>query len=331
MRKGRILSGMRPSGKLHIGHLIGVLNNWARLQDEYECFYMIADWHALTSEYADTSELKNNARDMLVDWLACGLDPDRSVLFQQSHVKQHAELFLLFSMIAPLGWLEGCPTYKEQMNEVKNRDLSTYGFLGYPVLQAADILVYNADSVPVGEDQLPHVELTREIARRFNKLYATEEKPVFVEPKALLSTAPRLSGTDGRKMSKSYNNCIYLFDDDKAVAERTKMMFTDPVKLRKNDKGHPDGCVVFSFHKVCTPGHDGLEKECRAGEIGCVDCKSRLAININKTLEPVRQRRSEILKKGTGFLEGILESGRAKAESVAEKVMRDVRASIKID
>ena len=330
MAKGRILSGMRPSGRLHVGHLVGVLNNWEKLQDEYECFYMIADWHALTSEYADTGGLQSNIREMLVDWLACGLDPERAVLFRQSDVKEHAELFLLFSMVTPLGWLTGCPTYKEQMKEVKQRDLSTFGFLGYPVLQAADILIYRADTVPVGEDQLPHVEMTREIARRFNNFFATDEKPLFPEPKSKLSSAPRLPGIDGRKMSKAYNNCIFLGDDLKAIKKKVNLMYTDPKKIHRDDIGHPEECVPHAFHKVLTPECGDMVGECKKGKLGCVKCKSVLVENLDKLLAPVREKREKMLNENPKIVDDILEQGRKKAHEVAEKTLEDVRRAVRI-
>lgn len=328
MRK-RILSGMRPSGKLHLGNMVGALGTWVKLQDEYECFYMVADWHALTTDYPDTSQLQNNIKDMVIDWLACGMDPEKSVIFRQSQVKEHSELFLLLSMVVPLGWLERCPTYKEQLSEIKDRDLSTYGFIGYPVLQASDIIIYKANTVPVGEDQLPHLELTREIVRRFNNFYKYKEKNIFPEPEAYLSTAPRLPGIDGRKMSKSYNNCIYLSEDAKTVENKVKQMFTDPQKIRKNDKGHPDGCVVFAFHKVYSNNFQEIEKDCREGKIGCVDCKMNLGKKINIFLEPIIEKRKEILKDSS-VIDIILESGRKKASEIAQKTMGEVRSAIKL-
>ncbi|HLD30543.1 MAG TPA: tryptophan--tRNA ligase, partial [bacterium] len=234
----RVLSGMRPTGSLHLGHLKGALENWVRLQAEYETFYMVADWHALTTEYASASSIRRDATEMVKDWIACGIDPEKSVLFVQSDVREHAELFLLFSMFVPLGWLFRCPTYKEQLHETKERDLKTYGFLGYPVLQAADILVYRAEAVPVGEDQVSHLELTREIARRFNHLY----KNVFPEPRALLTKTPKLLGLDGRKMSKSWNNAISLSDAEETVIKKVQQMITDPLKIRRADPGHPEVC-----------------------------------------------------------------------------------------
>src|SRR5712672_4838216 len=237
--KKRVLSGMRSTGKLHLGNYVGALENWVRMQEEYDCFFFVADWHALTTDYADTSRLKENSLEVLLDWLAAGLDPMKSVLFIQSHVPAHAELHLLLSMITPLGWLERVPTYKEQRENIKEKDLGTYGFLGYPVLQAADILIYKGDFVPVGEDQVPHVELTREVARRFNSLYS-KDIDVLPEPKPLLTRSPKLPGTDGRKMSKSYGNTILLTDPDPVVRQNLKTMVTDPARVRRTDPGNPD-------------------------------------------------------------------------------------------
>src|SRR5215471_17821077 len=255
----RVLSGMRPTGQLHLGHWVGALSNWVKLQDQYDCFFMIADWHALTTDYADTSRIKQSIVDIAIDWLAAGLDPERSTLFLQSHLPQHAELHLLFSMITPLGWLERVPTYKEQRENIKDKDLSTYGFLGYPLLQSADILMYQANFVPVGEDQVPHVELTREVARRFNQFYprklgAGDKGPkrgvVFPEPKPLLTPAAKLPGTDGRKMSKSYDNTILLSEPEASLRSKLKTMVTDPARVRRSDPGNPDICPVGDLHKI---------------------------------------------------------------------------------
>ena len=246
----RVLSGMRSTGKLHLGNYVGALENWVRMQDEYECFFFVADWHALTTDYADTSRIKENSLEVLLDWLAAGLDPERCTMFIQSHVPQHAELHLLFSMITPLGWLERVPTYKEQRENIAEKDLGTYGFLGYPVLQAADILIYKGDFVPVGEDQVAHVELTREIARRFNQFYGGKRFPVFPEPQPLLTPSPKLPGTDGRKMSKSYGNTIMLTDPEPVVRQKLKTMVTDPARVRRSDPGNPDVCPVGDLHKI---------------------------------------------------------------------------------
>jgi tryptophanyl-tRNA synthetase len=316
---------MRPSGKLHLGNYFGALANWLKLQNEYKCYYMVADWHALTSEYSDTSEIEKNTWEMVIDWLAAGLDPQKCVIFRQSWVPQHAELHLVLSMITPLSWLERVPTYKEQQQEMSNRDLSTYGFLGYPLLQSADILAYKADRVPVGEDQLPHLELTREICRRFNHLY----KASLPEPQALLSKAPKILGTDARKMSKSYNNAIYLSDTAAEVAAKVKTMFTDPKKIRVNDKGNPYGCVVFNTHKQYTPEWQEIETRCKAGTLGCVDCKNRLTQTLNAGLEPIRSERARWVNKMSDVNE-IVEEGSKTAAKVAEATMAEVRQAIKL-
>jgi tryptophanyl-tRNA synthetase len=257
-QKKRVLSGMRPTGKLHLGNYVGALANWVGMQDQYDCFFFIADWHALTTDYADTSNVKQNSLEVAMDWLAAGLDPERCTMFVQSHVPQHAELHLLFSMITPLGWLERVPTYKEQRENIKEKDLSTYGFLGYPLLQSADILIYKGDFVPVGEDQVPHVELTREVARRFHSLYPKAE--VLPEPKPLLTRSPKLPGTDGRKMSKSYGNTVLLTDPESVVRQKLKTMVTDPKRIRRTDPGDPDVCPVGDLHKIFSSAAT-LEKE----------------------------------------------------------------------
>jgi tryptophanyl-tRNA synthetase len=326
MATGRnsILSGMRPSGKLHLGNYFGALQNWVKLQSEYQCFFMIADWHALTSDYADTAEIETNVWEMVTDWLSAGLDPARCVIFRQSWVPEHAELHLLLSMITPIPWLERNPTYKEQMQEVKNKDLSTYGFLGYPVLQAADILIYRADRVPVGEDQLPHVELTREIARRFNGLYGE----TFPEPQAVLSRAPRVLGLDARKMSKSYNNAVLLSDSPEEITAKTKRMYTDPAKIRLNDKGHPEGCVVYNTHKLYTPEWEDIGERCRAGSLGCVACKNRLAETLNAGLEPIRAARKQ-WTADSERLKQVVVDGSRKARAVAQETMHLVRKAVR--
>ena len=323
----RILSGMRPTGKLHLGHWVGALENWVKLQDQYECYFFVADWHALTTHYADTSELRENVREMVTDWLAVGLDPAKATFFLQSHLLEHAELHLLLSMVMPLGWLERVPTYKEQLENIKDRDLHTYGFLGYPVLQAADILIYKAKYVPVGEDQLPHIELTRELARRFNNFYGA----VFPEPKALLTAIPRLRGTDGRRMSKSYGNTIYLSDPPEVVSRKVADMMTDPARKRRTDKGNPDVCPVFDHHKVFSPEDviDRVNRECRTAEIGCVDCKKLMAEHVNKFLAPILKRRKSYEEDPKRVL-GILEEGTKKARSVAQATMAEVRAAVKL-
>ena len=325
MKKGNILSGMRPTGPLHLGHYVGALRNWAALQDDYNCHYMVADWHALMSEYADTSNIARWTREMVADWIACGLDPDRSVIFVQSQVPEHAELHLVFSCVTPLGWLERCPTYKEQKKEIKGKDLETYAFLGYPTLQAADILLYLGDVVPVGEDQLPHVELTREIARRFNTLFA----PVFPEPVGKLTAVPRLLGLDRRKMSKSYGNFIALADDAGAVAKKTMAMITDPKRIRFADPGHPEECNVCAYYDVFAPDMAAdVHDKCTHSKWGCTDCKRTLGDVLNRFLEPIRARRGEILGE-PGRLDALLEQGRAKASAVARETLRKVREALK--
>ncbi|MCG0278234.1 MAG: tryptophan--tRNA ligase [Thermanaeromonas sp.] len=326
MGRSRILSGMRPTGRLHIGHLM-VLENWVKLQGEYECFYFIADWHALTTAYEETGELQENIRNMLVDWLSAGLDPELSTIFIQSHVKEHAELHLLFSMFTPLSWLERVPTYKDQLQQLgqEGKDVSTYGFLGYPLLQAADILIYKADAVPVGEDQLPHLEFCREVARRFNYLYKTR---LFPEPQALLSRVPLLPGIDGRKMSKSYRNDIPLSATPEEVTERVRLMVTDPARIHKTDPGHPEVCVVHTYHEIFNPDEiEDTRKSCREGAIGCVPCKARLAEKINAYLEPVRERREKFLRN-PGILDDIVAQGSDRARAVARRTMEEVRAAM---
>ncbi len=325
MKKGRILSGMRPTGPLHLGHYVGALKNWAALQDDYECYYMVADWHALMSEYADTSNIRKWTREMVADWIACGLDPERSVIFVQSQVPEHSELHLVFSCVTPLGWLERCPTYKEQKKEIKGKDLETYAFLGYPTLQAADILLYLGNVVPVGEDQLPHVELTREIARRFNQIFA----PVFPEPQGKLTTVPRLLGLDRRKMSKSYGNFIALADDAATVAKKTMTMITDPKRIRLTDPGHPEECNVCAYYDVFAPEMSAdVHDKCAHSKWGCTDCKRALGEALNRFLDPIRARRAELVGDGTK-LDRILEAGRAKADAVAKETMRKVREALK--
>lgn len=317
---------MRPTGKLHIGHL-SVLENWVRLQEEHECYYFIADWHALTTSFEDTAELRNNIREMLLDWLSAGLDPERSTIFVQSHVKEHAELHLLFSMFTPLSWLERVPTYKDQIQQLgqEGKDVSTYGFLGYPLLQAADILIYKATAVPVGEDQLPHLEFCREVARRFNHLYKVH---LFPEPQAILSKIPLLPGIDGRKMSKSYGNDISISATPEEVREKVRLMVTDPARIHKTDPGHPEVCVVHTYHEIYNQDEvEETRRSCRAGAIGCVPCKHRLAEKINSVLEPLRETRHAYLKR-PGLLEDILASGAARAREVAGATMHQVREAM---
>ncbi|MDD5166614.1 MAG: tryptophan--tRNA ligase [Candidatus Omnitrophica bacterium] len=326
--KKRILSGMRPTGKLHLGHLVGALDNWVKLQEEYDCFFMVADWHALMSEYERPQALSEFMLDNVIDWLSAGIDPEKATLFVQSEVHEHLDLYMIFSCIVPLGLLERCPTYKEQLREIKTRDLHTYGFLGYPVLQAADILLYKADKVPVGEDQLPHLELTRETARRFNNLY---KKDVFGSPEAILTKTPRLLGLDGRKMSKSYDNTINLSDSDEMIKKKVSTMFTDPQRIKLNDPGHPDICNVFSYYSVFMPqARDEVFDWCTNAKLGCTECKKRLSLGLINKLEPFHQKREALLKEKTKIRE-ILEEGRKKAASVAAKSMKDARDAMQIN
>lgn len=324
----RIVSGMRPTGKMHLGHLHGALNNWKRLQEEYECFFFIADWHALTSEYANTKIIKGSVSEIVKDWISVGLNPEKSTFFIQSEIKEHTELHLVFSMITPLPWLERNPTYKEQLKELTQKDLYTYGFLGYPVLQAADILMYKANGVPVGEDQAPHVELTREIARRFNFLY---QKEVFPEPATILAPTSRILGLDRRKMSKSYNNSIYLTDTDTDIRTSVSQMITDPQRMRKTDPGNPDICNVYTFHQIySTPETvSQINVECRKAEIGCVACKKMMAENLINALQPIKAKRAE-LDSHPDLIKDIIEKGNKRARDIAEKTMAEVKAVIGI-
>lgn len=323
----RILSGMRPTGKLHLGNLHGALMNWVDMQEKYDCFYFVADWHALTSNYEDTSGLREYVRDIVLDWLSAGLSPEKSTIFVQSHVKEHAELFLLLSMITPVPWLERNPTYKDQVVQLESKDLSTFGFLGYPVLQAADIIIYRADGVPVGVDQVPHVEITREIARRFNYLYTN----VFPEPQALLTESPKILGWDRRKMSKSYDNAIFLADDADTVRKKVAQFITDPNRQRKSDPGNPDICNVFSFHKMYSDQAmiDEVNKDCRSAELGCVDCKKMMAENLVKFLEPIREKRSYYEARPEAVAD-VIAAGDAKARQKAKETMEAVRTAMRI-
>jgi tryptophanyl-tRNA synthetase len=321
----RVLSGMRPTGKLHLGNYVGALENWVRMQDQYQCFFCVVDWHALTTDYADTSRVKENSLEVALDWLAAGLDPEKSMLFIQSHVPAHAELHLLLSMITPLGWLERVPTYKEQRENIRDKDLGTYGFLGYPVLQAADILMYKADVVPVGEDQVAHVELTREIARRFNGFYA-QRGNVFPEPQSLLTPAPKLPGTDGRKMSKSYGNTILLADPEPVVRQKLKTMVTDPARVRRSDPGNPDVCPVGDLHKIFSDRAtmDKVNIGCRSAGIGCIECKGWAADALVQLLNPMQQRRKKF-EENPRLAWDILEAGSGRARKVAAETMDGVR------
>ncbi len=397
----RVLSGMRPTGRLHIGHYFGALQNWVKLQEQFDCFYFVADWHALTTDYADASQLARNTIEIGTDWLAAGLDPNKCTLFIQSAVPEHAELHLMLSMVTPLGWLERVPTYKEQLGQITDKDLHTYGFLGYPLLQTADIVIYDAHFVPVGEDQVPHVEMSREVVRKFNfhyglviddDIFSDEKRPylkqeeiwgklpsglierpnqpysdiqkaeikafvarmvqeygvgnlhhhiandlissirqqhVLTEPEVLLTETPRIPGTDGRKMSKSYDNYINLSESDDAIREKTRNMLTDPARKRRTDPGNPDVCPVFSWHKLFSPKEsiEQVNQECRTAEIGCVDCKKMMAENLVKWIEPIRARRQEYEAHPQRVLE-ILEEGSKKARAVAQGTMRRGREAI---
>lgn len=323
----RILSGMRPTGPLHLGNLHGALANWIEMQEKYDCFFFIADWHALTSDYENTDSISDYVGNMLIDWLSAGLSPEKSTFFIQSRVKEHAELFLYLSMITPVPWLERNPTYKDQIVQLENKDLSTYGFLGYPVLQAADIIIYKANGVPVGEDQVPHIEITREIVRRFNYLY----KPVFPEPEAILTQTPRILGLDRRKMSKSYDNAIYLKDSPDDIRTKVGGMITDPQRARRSDPGNPDICNVFSFHNLYSDEQTIKEvsEKCRSAQIGCVECKKMMAENLIKALEPIHEKR-EYYESHPDMVKEIINTGTDKARKVACQTMEEVREAIKI-
>lgn len=325
-KKMRILSGVRPTGGLHLGNYLGALQQWKELQDKkHDCFFMIADWHALTTQYEEKTHLKEQCRELLLDFLAAGLDPALSKIFIQSHVKEHAELNLLLSMITPLAWLERNPSYKDMIQELKDKELHTLGFLGYPVLQAADIVIYKADAVPVGEDQLPHLEITREIIRRFHFLYKTQ---IFPEPEAILSPVTKLPGLDGRKMSKSYGNCIYLADDEKAIREKVMSMMTDPARKLRTDKGHPEVCPVYSYQRIFNAAESPvLEEGCRNATIGCVDCKKKLCDKVVEFMKPMMERRQEFSKK-QGALEEILEEGSRRARTVARRTLEEAREAV---
>ena len=329
MAKQRVLSGMRPTGKLHIGHLVGALQNWVTLQEKYDSYHCIVDWHALTSHYADTSEIVSNAFDNAADWIGAGLDPEKSTFFIQSLVPEHAELYLLFQMVTPIPWLERVPTYKEQIDQMSDKDLSTIGFLGYPLLQAADITVYDAHWVPVGDDQVPHLELTREVVRRFNNFYPAAN---LVEPQPLLTPTSRLPGLDNRKMSKSYNNTIDLSDDAKTVQHKVRQMYTDPKRVRADIPGTVEGNPVFSYHDAFNPNKDEVEDlktRYRAGKVGDVEVKTKLAAAINNMLDPIRERRQQALAR-PGYIRDVLMAGSKQARGVAAQTMARVRDAVKL-
>jgi tryptophanyl-tRNA synthetase len=325
--KKRVLSGMRPTGPLHLGNLHGALANWINMQEQYDCFFFIADWHALTSDYEDTGLISDYVRNMLIDWLSAGLSPEKSTLFIQSHIKEHAELFLILSMITPVPWLERNPTYKDQILQMSNKDLSTFGFLGYPVLQAADIIMYKANGVPVGVDQVPHVEITREIGRRFNYFYGE----VFPEPESILTQTPKILGIDGRKMSKSYDNAIFLSDNPDDISAKVAKMLTDPQRARKNDPGNPDVCNVYEFHKLYSDDKtvERVDRECRTAGIGCVECKKIMAEYLIAFLEPMRQKRNDY-ESHPELVDDIIADGCEKARRVARQTMSEVRAAVRL-
>jgi len=318
---------MRPTGALHLGNYLGALKNWISMQDTHDCFFFIADWHALTSNYEDTTDIPDFTRQMIVDWLSAGLAPEKSTLFVQSHIKEHAELFLILSMITPTPWLERNPTYKDQIDQLNNKDLSTFGFLGYPVLQAADIIIYKAQGVPVGIDQAPHIEITREIARRFNYLYGN----VFPEPETILTEMAKILGTDRRKMSKSYHNAIYLSDPPEAIMATVMQMITDPQRIRRSDPGNPDVCNVFEFHKIYSPEASvkDINEECRTAKIGCVDCKKIMANNLIAALAPIREK-NQYYTEHPEIVDEILAAGDKKAGRVARATLEEVRAAINL-
>jgi tryptophanyl-tRNA synthetase len=324
----RVVSGLRPTGSVHLGHLVGALRNWAALQAEYDCYYFVADWHALTSDYADTRELTTYAYDNVTDWMAAGLDPERCTLFVQSMVPEHAELYLLLSMVIPIPWLERVPTYKEQRDQLTDRDLSTIGFLGYPLLQTADVIMYDAQYVPVGEDQVPHLELSREVVRRFHQFYG----PVFVEPRPLLTRFPRLPGLDNRKMSKSYGNAIDVADDAETVRKKVMQMYTDPKRIRADIPGTVEGNPVFLYHDAFNPDTaevEDLKARYRAGKVGDVEVKQKLARAINAVLDPMRERRAAILAR-PGRVREVLMDGSSRARRIAGATLERVREAVRI-
>jgi len=320
-----IVSGMRPTGRLHLGHFHGALENWLRLQKEYQCYFFVADWHALTTDYATPEGIQQNALEMVVDWLSIGLDPAKAVIFRQSQIKEHAELHLIYSMITPVPWLERNPTYKEQIRELTGKDLSTYGFLGYPVLQAADITIYKANKVPVGVDQAPHVELTREIVRRFNQLY----QPIFPEPEVLLTEAQKVPGLDGRKMSKSYGNAVFLSDTPQEIDQKLSRMMTDPARVRRSDPGEPEKCPAFQLHKIyCTPDEiEQVSVGCRTAGIGCLECKKVMIKHVIDDLAPFREKRAHYQAK-PDEVAAILAAGDDKAAKAAAVTMTEVRGTL---
>jgi tryptophanyl-tRNA synthetase len=327
MARDIIMSGMRPTGRLHLGNYFGALENWVKLQDEYKSYHAIVDWHALTTAYEDTQELQQNIMDVALDWLSVGLDPDKCTIYVQSDIKEIAELFLLLSMITPVSWLERCPTYKDQLKQLEGKNIATYGFLGYPCLMATDILVFKAKYVPVGEDQVPHLELSREIARRFNYIYGD----TFPEPEALLTEAKVLPGLDGRKMSKSYENAIYLSDTPGDIQKKVGSMITDPQRIRKDDPGNPDVCSAYALHKVFTQLADleDTAERCKGGAIGCVACKKKLAKNLSDFLESIRSKREQLVAHPDTVLD-ILNEGAKKAREAAAETLEEVKEKMNL-
>ncbi|MFW6134738.1 MAG: tryptophan--tRNA ligase [Elusimicrobiota bacterium] len=326
MKKEAILSGMRPTGRLHLGNYLGALKNWVELQDKYNCYFEIADWHALMSDYETPEKVARRSFDMLCVWLAVGLDPSKCVMFRQSDVMEHLELYFIFSTITPISWLERCPTYKEAIRNVKDKDLNNYAFLGYPALQAADIAIYKANKVPVGKDQLPHLEITREIVRRFNHMYKTDQ---MIEPDALLTKVQKLRGIDGRKMSKSYNNTIFLTEEKKDLKKKVNSMITDPERIHPTDRGHPDVCTVFEYHKIFSKDEvKKIETKCKKAQTGCVDCKKKLFKNLDKIISPIREKYN-YYKDNKDKVNKILEDGNAAAGVTAKANLKDFRKSMK--
>ncbi len=327
----RVVSGMRPTGRLHIGHMHGALKNWLTLAGQHDCFFFSADWHALTTNFDSTAQMKQAERDMIADWLALGLDESKCVIFVQSHVKQHAELALLLGMITPVPWLERVPTYKEQKEQLTERDLSNFGFLGYPLLQTADVAVYRANAVPVGQDQVAHLELSREIVRRFNNLYGKDGRDVLVEPRPLLAEVPKILGLDGRKMSKSYNNAIQLDEAEESAKKRVMAAVTDPQRVRRQDPGNPEVCAIYYLHKAYSASETiaGVDRDCRTAGIGCVDCKKSLLVSLLPSLEKHRQARAE-LDKTPERIDAVISAGAEKAGRVAEATMKDVREAMQL-
>jgi len=320
----RVVSGMRPTGKLHLGHYIGVIKNWKNLQKKYDCFFFVADWHALTTKFDEDIDLKENSIELVKEWIACGIDPKKTTMYIQSAIKEHAELYLILNMITPIGRLERNPTYKDAMQQDEFKNKNNVGFLTYPVLQTADIILYDAELVPIGEDQKPHLELARELVRRFNYIY---KKELFIEPKELLTENPRLLGLDGRKMSKSFNNAIYLDESTEEIWQKVRKAKTDPARIRKTDPGHPEVCIVFEYHNTFSSKEETeeIEKACREGSIGCVECKKRCAANIEKIIAPIREKKA--LLKNDEILD-IINEGNKKAKKIASEKMQEVNKLI---